>query len=55
MRIDKGSSVPEPRTSNKYDRVAGKQDQPTDRLLPENDTTVWTVGGGKIPCEGQQG
>ena len=32
--------------------MAGKQDQPTDRLLPENDTTVWTAGGGKIPCEG---
>ena len=55
MRIGKGSSVPEPKTSNKLHREAGQQDQPTGQLLPENGTRVWTVGGGKIPCEGQQG
>ena len=55
MRIDKGSSVPEPRTSNRQHREAEQQDQPTDQSLPENGTRVWTAGGGKIPSEGQRG
>ena len=36
MRIDKGSSVPEPKTSNKLHREAGQQDQAADQLLSEN-------------------
>ena len=55
LRIDKDSSVREPRTSNKWHREAGEQDQPTDRLLPDNDTRVWMAGEGKIPCEVQRG
>ena len=55
MPNNKGFSVPEPRTSNKQHREAGQQDQPTAQLLPENGNGVCTAGGGKIPCEGQQG
>ena len=55
MRIDKGSSVLEPRTSNVEQRQGGQQDQPTDQWLPDNDIEVWTADAGKIPCEGLQG
>ena len=55
LRIDKGSSVPEPRTSNIEHREGMQQDQPTDQWLPDNDTGVWTADVGKILCKGQQG
>ena len=57
MRIGKFSSLREasyPKSSRQH-REAGQQDQPTDQLLPNNDTRVWTEDGGKIPCEGKQG
>ena len=55
MRIDKGSTVLEPRTSNMQHKDAGQEDQPTDQWLPDNDTEVWTADAGKIPCEEPQG
>ena len=55
MRIDKGSTVLKPPTSNIQHKEAGQQDQPTDQWLPDNDTGVWTADAGKIPCEEPQG
>ena len=55
MQIDKVSTVHEKLTSKEWQREAGLPDQPTDQLLPDNDTRVWMADGGKIPCEGQQG
>ena len=54
MRYDKGSSVRERQTSNKLHGEAEQQDQPTDQLLPDNDTRVWTADEAKILYEGQQ-
>ena len=55
MRIDKVSTAHEKPTSKEWQREAGLPDQPTDQLLPDNDTRVWMADVGKIPCEGQQG
>ena len=55
VRMDKDSSLREQGTSYKWQREDGQQDQRRDQLLPDNDTRVWTVDEGKIPCEGQQG
>ena len=55
MQIYKGSSARKRQTSNKQHGEAGIQGQPTDQLLPDIDTKVWTADEGKIPYEGQQG
>ncbi|RMX57464.1 hypothetical protein pdam_00025293 [Pocillopora damicornis] len=55
MQIYKGSSARKRRTSNKQHGEAGIEGQPTDQLLPDIDTKVWTADEGKIPYEGQQG
>ena len=34
---------------------AGLQDQPTDWKLLDNNTRVWTVNEGKIPCLWKRG
>ena len=41
MRIDKVSIAHEQPTSKKSQREAGLPDQPTDQLLPDNNTRVW--------------
>ena len=55
MRIDKVSTLRKQLTSKEWQREAGLRDQPTDHLLPENGTGVWTADEGKTPCEVQLG
>ena len=54
MRIDKVSTVHEQPTSKKWQREAGLPDQPTDQLLPDNDTRVWMADEWKISYEVQR-
>ena len=41
-------------TSKEWQREAGLPDQPTDQLLPDNDTRVWMADEWKISCEVQR-
>ena len=54
MRIDKVSTAHEQPTSKEWQREAGLPDQPTDRLLPDNDARVWMADEWKISCEVQR-
>ena len=54
MQIDKVSTVHEQLTCKEWQREAGLPDQPTDLLLLDNDTRVWTAHGGKMSCEVQR-
>ena len=54
MRIDKVSTAHEKPTSKEWQREAGLPDQPTDQLLPDNDTRVWMADEWKISCEVQR-